>query len=76
MPANVEQEDLTQKVFADWDEFRSEVTLILQKADEHLATRAASLTTSYSAYENIAKVKLPELITGTKIFVVARWPNG
>ena len=53
---NIVEEDLVQKVLEEWDEFRSEITPILEKADEYLETKAASLTTNDLANENITGV--------------------
>ena len=58
---NVVEEELVQKVLEEWDEFRSEIPPILEKADEYLETKAASSTTNDLANENITGVKLPLL---------------
>ena len=55
---NVVEEDLVQRVLEEWDEFRSEITPILEKADEYLEAKAASSTTNDLANENITGVKL------------------
>ena len=59
--ADVEQEDLIKEVLNEWDEFRSDISLISEKADDYLSTKAASLSTNDSVMQNITGVKLPLL---------------
>ena len=58
---DVEQEDLIKEVLDKWDEFRSDIALMSEKADDYLSTKAASSPTNDSVMENIIGVKLPLL---------------
>ena len=50
--ADVEQEDLIKEVLDEWDEFRSDIALMSEKADDYLYTKAASSPTNDSVTEN------------------------
>ena len=63
--ADVEQEDLIKEVLDEWDEFRSDIALMSEKADDYLSTKAASSPTNDSVMENIIGVTTP---TATKVF--------